>query len=142
VSTPGDLRRLRFGSFYRARAAADHWDYLVSFDGVRFTAVDRAAGPTVGDERFVTFDRVPTGARQAWIRFAGHRADTLMMFDFRIDADYAEPAGGFAPVAVTYAWDEDGQPQRQTHVATSASDDWAIHCGKTPHMRQLVLERQ
>lgn len=142
VATPGDLLRLRFGTFYRARDAGDRWDYLVSFDdGRRFVPVDAAVGPTVGDERFVTFDQIPPGTRHALVRFAGTQKNTLDLFDFRIDADYREPRGGFAPVRVTYVWDEDGRTRGDSHVATTPSETWTIHCDGTPHMRALVVER-
>ena len=142
VSTPGALVRLRFGSFYRARAAGDRWDYEVSFDdGKHFIPVASAAGPTVGDERFVSFDQIPPGTRRALVRFAGTQRDTLDLFDFRIDADYAEPRGGFAPVRITYVWDEGGQTRMDSHVATTPDETYTIHCDDTPHLRALVVER-
>ncbi|MDB4968340.1 MAG: hypothetical protein JWN44_4029 [Myxococcales bacterium] len=142
VATPGDLSRLRFGTFYRARAAADHWDYAVSFDqGQSFTTVDRAAGPTVGAERFVTFDRIPPGTRAALVRFAGAQVAALDIFDFRIDADYVEPVGGFAPIVVTYEWTENGQPRSDRHVIHSLDERYTIHCDATPVMRSLTVAR-
>ncbi|MGZ3441773.1 MAG: hypothetical protein ACXVDD_19770, partial [Polyangia bacterium] len=59
----------------------------------------------------------------------------------RIDADYAEPRGGFAPVRVTYVWDEDGQTRTDMHVAASPAATYTIHCDGKPHMRSLVVER-
>ncbi|MGZ3428339.1 MAG: hypothetical protein ACXVCV_16920 [Polyangia bacterium] len=142
VTTPGNLVRLRFGSSYRARGAADRWDYQVSFDGGQsFVPVDAAVGPTVGDERFVTFTQIPPNTQQALVRFAGTQSNTLNLFDFRIDADYAEPRGGFAPVRVTYVWDEDGQTRTDMHVAASPAATYTIHCDGKPHMRSLVVER-
>jgi hypothetical protein len=142
VATPGDLVRLRFGTFYRARGAGDRWDYSVSFDGGRsFTAVASAVGPTAGDERFVTFDQIPPHTRQALVRFAGTQRDTLALFDFRIDADYAEPQGGFAPVRITYVWDEDRRTRTDSHVATTPAETYTIHCDGTPRLRSLVVER-
>ncbi len=142
VTTPGDLLRLRFGTFYRARAAADRWDYQVSFDGgASFLLVDSAPGPAVDGERFVTFDSIPPGTRSALVRFAGTQKDTLDLFDFRIDADYHEPRGGFAPVRVTYQWDEGGQLHSDSRVAAAPATTYTIHCDSTPHMRSLIVER-
>ena len=142
VTTPGDLVRLRFGTFFRARSADDRWDYAVSFDGgASFIPVAAAVGPAVDGEEFVTFSAVPPGTRRALVRFAGTQKNTLEMFDFRIDADYREPKGGFAPVRVTYQWDEGGQPRSDTHVATTQATTYSIHCDAAPHMRALVVER-
>src|SRR5207249_3719013 len=72
VSTPGDMVRLRFGAHYRARDARDGLDYQVSFDGGKtWATAGRAAGPTAGDCKYVTFDAVPAGARAALVRYAG-----------------------------------------------------------------------
>jgi hypothetical protein len=142
VITPGDLVRLRLSGFYRARAPGDEWQYQVSFDGGQhFTTVERTAGPTLGAEDFVTFTKVPAGVRQAQVRFAGTQKDTLNLFDFRIDADYAEPLGGFAPIRVTYTWDENGQEKSDVHDAKSTDESWIIHCDATPKMKSLVVER-
>jgi hypothetical protein len=142
VATPGYLLRLRLSGFYRARSAADAWQYEVSFDnGQHFTTVTRAAGPTVGAENAVTFSDVPKGVRAALVRFSGTQADTLDLFDFRIDADYAEPLGGFAPVRVTYRWEEDGDDKSDVHDVRSTDERWVIHCAAPPKMKSLVVER-
>jgi hypothetical protein len=142
VETPGDLKRLRFGTFYRARGAGDRWDYQVSFDrGASWIAVDAAVGPTPGAERFVTFDRIPAGTRQALVRFSGTQVNTLRIFDFRIDADYAEPNGTFTPLEIRYDWSEGGQARSDVHVAASADERYVIHCNATPVMRSLTVSR-
>lgn len=142
LATPGDLVRLRFGTSYRARGAGDRWDYEVSFDGgASFTRVASAAGPNVGGERFVAVDAIPPGTRAALVRFAGTQTDTLNLFDFRIDADYAEPAGGFAPLRVTYQWEENGKPRSHTRVIAASDVSYTIHCDATPKMRALTVER-
>ncbi len=142
VATPGDLKRLRFGTFYRARDGGDRWDYQVSFDqGASFVAVDAAEGPAVGAEKFVTFDQIPPGVRQALVRFAGTQTNTLNLFDFRIDADYAEPSGGFAPIKVTYEWTENGQAHSDVQVLTQTNQTYSIHCDSTPLMGSLIVER-
>jgi hypothetical protein len=142
VATPGDLVRIRMGAFFRAVSAGDAWDYRVSFDGgATWSTVLHAAGPTSGDSRYAEWDAVPPGTREALVQYAGTRADTLMLFDFRIDADYREPRGGFAPIRVTYRWDESGAAHEDVHVASSPSETWTIHCGAPPTMKQLVVER-
>jgi hypothetical protein len=142
VTTPGDLIRLRFGGFYRARDPADAWDFEVSVDGgASYTPVVHVAGPTDGAEQFVTFDRIPPGTRAALVRFAGRQREAANLFDFRIDADYAEPAGGFSPVRVTYVWEEGGVTHSDVHDATSGDETWIIHCDAAPKMKSLVVER-
>ncbi|HEY7957905.1 MAG TPA: hypothetical protein VII38_21530, partial [Polyangia bacterium] len=141
IATPGDLVRLRFGAEYRARDPNDGWDYQVSFDGGQsFQTVGRAAGPTPGNSEYLTFDAVPPGTRQALVRFAGTQQNTTEIFSFRIDADYAEPHGGFRPVKITYVWEENGQLHTDVHVATSPAESYTLHCGSAPRMRSIALE--
>jgi hypothetical protein len=140
VATPGDLLRLRFGAMYRAEQPNDRWDYRVSFDGgATFTTVASVAGPAgPGNVRYVTFSDVPPGTRSALVQFSGTGAVTL--FDYRIDADYAEPAGGFRPIRVTYAWQENGVDRSHVHVAAQPDDHYAIHCDATPLMKSVTVE--
>jgi hypothetical protein len=141
VATPGDLVRLRFGAHYRARDARDGLDYHVSFDGGRtWRTVDRAAGPTPGDCKYVVCGDVPAGTRAALVRFAGTSRNATGIFNFRIDADYREPAGGFRPVKVTYTWEEDGRPREDVHVARSPRETYTIPCAGKPVMKALTLE--
>jgi hypothetical protein len=141
VATPGDLVRLRFGAHYRARDARDGLDYQVSFDGGKtWKTVDRAAGPTPGECKYVVYSDVPAGTREALVRYAGTSRNATGIFNFRIDADYKEPAGGFRPVKVTYTWDEDGQAKRDVHVAHSPRETYTITCAAKPVMRAIALE--
>src|SRR5579862_2553899 len=142
IKTPGDMTRLRFGSFYRARDAKDGWDYQVSFDGGKtYKTIDHAAGLTGnGQCKYVTFAEIPPNTKEAFVRFAGQQRNTTMLSNFRIDADYKEPAGGFRPVKISYAWEEEGQPKQDVHIAKSAEDAYAIHCDKKPLMKSIVLE--
>jgi hypothetical protein len=140
VATPGDLVRLRFGAHYRARDARDGLDYLVSFDdGKTWKAAGRAAGPTPGDCKYVTFEDVPAGARAALVRFAGTSRNATGIFNFRIDADYREPRGGFRPVKVTYAWEEAGKARQHVHVARRAREAYTIRCAARPMMKSLTV---
>ncbi len=142
LSTPGDLKRLRFGAHYRARDARDSWDFQVSLDGGKtFIPVDRVTGPTSGHCRDVSFDKIPAGTRSALVRFAGHQVNTTGILDFRIDADYQEPHGGFAPIRITYQWEESGQAKSHTHVARSPQATYELRCAGTPKMTAIILER-
>jgi hypothetical protein len=141
VATPGDLVRLRFGTHYRANDARDGLDYQVSFDGGKtWKTAGRAAGPTRGNCTYVVFTDVPTGARQALVRYAGASRNATGIFNFRIDADYREPFGGFQPVRVTYKWEEDGQPKQDVHLARKPHETYTIRCAAKPVMKSIVLE--
>ncbi|HYE04895.1 MAG TPA: hypothetical protein VEL07_05160 [Planctomycetota bacterium] len=142
VETPGDLVRLRFGANYRAGLANEAWHYEVSFDdGATWIAAGRAAGPHRQNGVFVTFDAVPAGTRRALVRLRGEARGSLLIFRLRVDADYREPRGGFAPVRVTYVWSEAGKERRDEHVAAKAAETWTIRCAEKPTMGELILER-
>ena len=142
VRTPGDLVRIRLGTHYRARDARDGWDYLVSFDGGKtWKQAGRAEGPTAGNCAYATFSDVPAGTREALVRFAGTSRNTTLIHDFRIDADYREPRGGFAPVKVTYVWAENDKEQRNEFVARKPQETLTISCAATPVMKSIILER-
>jgi hypothetical protein len=141
VTTPGDLTRLRFGAHYRARDAKDGLDYQVSFDGGKsWKAAGRAAGPTPGDCLYVTFAEVPAGTREAKVRYSGTSRNATGLLNFRIDADYKEPAGGFRPVKVTYRWDEEGKAKEQVFVAKKPEELWTVTCATKPVMKSIVME--
>ena len=141
VHTSGDMTRLRFGCFYRARDVADGWDFKVSYDGGgSFVKVGRAAGPTPGSCMYVSVD-VPAGKRDVLVRFEASQVNVACIFDFRIDADYVEPSGGFSPVKITYLWDESGQARQDVHVAQSAAEQYSIACPGKPTLKSIILER-
>lgn len=141
VAAPGEMVRLRFGTHYRARDARDGIDYEVSFDDSKtWRAAGRAAGPTAGDCKYVTFADVPPGTRSALVRFAATSRNATGIFNLRIDADYREPSGGFRPVKVTYAWEEDGRPCRHVHVARRPQETYTVRCAGRPVMRSLTVE--
>lgn len=142
VVTPGDLARIRFACHYRARDARDGIDLQVSYDGGRtFVGVGACPGGVAGNCVSVTADQVPRGAREALVRFALRQVNTTCLFDLRIDADYAEPAGGLAPVQATYVWSEGAAEKRAEHRITQAVDTWTITCAQKPVLRSLILER-
>jgi hypothetical protein len=135
------MLRLRFGAHYRARDRRDGLDYEVSFDGGKtWKAAARAAGPTPGDCKYVTFGDVPAGTRAALVRFAGTSRNATGIFNFRIDADYREPHGGFRPVRMTYTWEEDGRPRQHIYLARTPQERYAIPCKGRPVMKSITLE--
>jgi hypothetical protein len=141
VTTPGNLVRLRFGAHYRARDAKDGLDYQISFDaGKKWKTIDRAAGPTAGDCKYVVCEEVPPNTRQALVRFAGTSRNATGLLNFRIDADYREPYGGFHAVKVTFTWEEDGRPRDNVHIARQPEETFTLDCAARPVMKTLMLE--
>ena len=141
IETPGDMKRIRIGSFYRARDARDVWELQVSFDGGQtFHTVDRLAGPYVGMGKYTVVSDVPARTRTARVRFKGTQRNTLVLQNLRIDADYTEPHGGFAPVKVTYTWEESGQPRQDVRVVKQPHESYTINCAAKPTMKSIVLE--
>ena len=141
IATPGDMTRLRFGGHYRARDARDGWDLSVSFDGGdTFASVDRFEGPTQGRCRYVIVKDVPTGTREALVRWSGQQYNTTCVFNLRIDADYVEPHGGFRPVKVTYLWSEGGVDKEDVHIAKAPEETYQIECAGEPRMKGIILE--
>jgi hypothetical protein len=141
VITPGDITRLRIHTFYRARDPKDGWDVLVSFDGGKsFRSAAKLSGPVVMMGHSVTVSDVPAGTRTALVRYAGTQVNTAAVLNFRIDADYLEPLGGFRPVRVTYVWEENGTEKRHEHTAAVPNDSYTIPCAAVPVMKSLSLE--
>ncbi len=142
IKTPGDIIRLRVGAHYRARDKREGWSIQASFDnGKTFGRIGALPGPTPGASKYFSLDKVPKGVRHALVRFQSTRQyNTLCIFDFRIDADYAEPHGGFGPVKVTYAWEEDGVKKHHTHIARTPDETYTITCKRPPLMKSLVVE--
>jgi hypothetical protein len=141
ISTPAAMKRLRIFSFYRARSEKDRWQVAASFDGGKtFKDVGVMEGPFKAmGKQFVVTD-VPPGTTSAMVRFTGTQAEAALLFNVRIDADYDEPHGGFAPIKVTYVWEENGAEKRDVHVARSGAESWTIHCDSKPLMKSLVVE--
>jgi len=141
VATPGNIVRLRFGTHHRARDAKDGIHYQISFDGGKtWKTADRVSGPTAGDCKYVTFSDVPPGTREALVRFAATSRNATGIFNFRIDADYQEPRGGFRPVRVKYTWEENGTGKEHVHIARNSAETYAIHCDGKPVMKSIVME--
>ncbi len=142
VETPGDLTRLRFGCGYKAGSKGEGWDLQVSFDdGKTFKTVDRAAGPARIAGKWVTCTEIPSGVRKALVRYSAVSRGDLILWRHRIEADYREPGGGFAPVKITYRWEENGQPREDVHIARSPSETYSIKCAQTPVLKSISIER-
>jgi hypothetical protein len=75
------------------------------------------------------------------VRYEGTNAAVAMIFNLRVDVDYKEPQGGFAPVKITYVWDENGQEKTSVHIASKPSDVYTIKCDAKPTMKSIALER-
>jgi hypothetical protein len=141
IHTPGDLARLRIHTFYRARDAKDAWEVQVSFDGGKtFRSIERLTGPYKMMGKAVVAGDVPPGTRDALVRYVGTQVNTAVVLNFRIDADYVEPTGGFRPVKVTYLWDENGAEKRNEFIATKPAESYTITCAAKPLMKSIVLE--
>ena len=142
VATPGEMTRLQFSGHCRLRDARDSWDMQVSFDGGKtFQSVKTQTGPCQGVCAYVEVSEIPPGTRQAQVRWVGTVRNTTCLFLVRIDADYRQPHGGFAPVKVTYVWEEDGAEKRDVHVARSAAEEYTLTCAAKPAMKSIILER-
>ncbi len=142
IQTPGDIVRIRAGAHYRARDKREGWKLLASFDnGKTFAPIGDMPGPAVGACKYFTLDKIPKNVRSALVRFQSTRQyNTLCIFDFRIDADYAEPNAGFRPVKITYVWTENGVEKHSTRVARARNETYRITCGKSPLMKTLAVE--
>jgi len=121
------------------------WLYQIlvtSFDdGKTWRAIGKLDGPTPGNSKYFVFTDVPKGARAALVRLAGSQNNTLGFFDLRVDADYAQPNGGFDPVKVTYVWEENGAEKRDVHIAKQANETYTITCATKPLLKSLIVER-
>jgi hypothetical protein len=144
VATPGDMTRIRISAGWRARdAAKDGWELQISYDGGKtFSPIEngKLAGGTKGESGYFIASNVPPGTRAAKVRLAGKQGNTTLIFDLRIDADYLEPAGGFKPVKITYAWDESGQEKSHTHVAKTASETYTLTAGSGAVPKSYTME--
>jgi len=141
ITAPGDITRIRCGLHYRARGAADGWDLQASFDsGKSFKTFHHFAGPYGGNSEYVTLSEIPPGARSVLVRLAGTQRNTTGILDLRIDADYLEPHGGFAPVKITYVYNEGATEKRNTHTTTHQNDTYTINCADKPALKSITLE--
>jgi len=141
VETPGDITRLRMSAGVRNWDDQSSWDLQVSFDGGKnFKAIGHVAPAKAGNSCHAVCTDVPANTRKALARFAGHKKGESILLAFRVDADYKEPQGGFAPVKITYTWDENGQENKDVRVVKQANESYSISCTAKPAMKSIVLE--
>jgi hypothetical protein len=142
VETPGEMTALRTSTFYRAGTKKDAYTISASFDdGKTWKEFARLGGPGrfLGEDS--AFTDIPKGTRKALVRYAGKKADTLLIFNMRMDADYRPAGAGFAPIKITYFYEENGAEKKSEHVAMKAEESYTIHCDVKPVMKSIVLER-
>jgi hypothetical protein len=141
VETPHDMTCLRFGCNYRASGDNEGYDLQVSFDeGKSFKTIDRAKGPVKHNAKWISATDIPPGTRKALVRFLADSKGSLILFRYRVDADYREPSGGFAPVKITYEWDENGEAKKDFHLAAKADETYIIKCNAKPTLKSITLE--
>ncbi len=131
VTAPGDITRIRMSLHWRARDARDNLEIFASFDkGASWKSIQKLGQGQPANGAYFTFSGVPAAARDAQIKIVGSKRNTVCIFDMRIDVDYKEPNGGFAPVKVTYVWTEAGQEKREEHICATPQDAWTIKCAR------------
>jgi len=140
IETPGEILRVRIGAHYRIRDTRDQWDIQLSYDGQKFESAAAIKGPTAGESTFLTLDKIGKGKQKVWVKFAGTSRNATGFLSLRIDADYQEPHGGFAPVKVTCQWQEGGKDQQKEFVAAKPAETWTVNCAEKPVMKAIVLE--
>lgn len=140
VATPGDITRIRSSASYQCTTDKQAFLVQASFDeGRTFVDIGKFDGAGRGNSRYLVFDQIPRGVRAAQVRLMPQGGKPAL-WDLRIDADYREPQGGFAPVKVTYVYNEGGQEKTAVHVARSAAETYAIVCASKPEMKALTVE--
>ncbi|MCL2648788.1 MAG: hypothetical protein FWD61_17615 [Phycisphaerales bacterium] len=141
IATPAPMHRLRIFSFYRVMTEGDLWNVTVSFDGGKtYKDVGQLAPPNKFMGQQFTLSDIPANTTSALIRFTGTQKEVALLFNLRLDADYAEPNGGFRPVKITYTWEENGKEKQDTHIANSPNDTWKINCETKPLLKSYTLE--
>jgi hypothetical protein len=140
VATPGEITRIRASASYQCTTDRQAFLVQASFDGGRtFVDLGQFDGAGRGNSRYLVFDKVPAGVRSAQVRLVAQGGKPTL-WDLRIDADYREPQGGFAPVKVTYVYNEAGKEKTDVHIARSAAETYAIVCATKPEMKSLTVE--
>jgi hypothetical protein len=132
VSTPGDLKKIRWGG--RFVDDNENNKLFYSFDGNNWTAqpwtYTQRVKDTANEKRaqvalYEVLDKFPKGTKEVYLKYWFFRpADAdedarLLLSGMRIDADYAPAArASRPPVEVTYCWtqDVDGQAVEKTHT--------------------------
>ena len=141
IETPGDMLRLRLWAHYRTWGDEDCLEFQVSFDGGKtFKKIGDGPGQKFGRTASCVCTEVPAGTKKALVRYIGKRKSSMMIWAFRADADYKDPAFGFRPVKITYAWEENGQEKKNEHIAKAAEETYTIKCDTKPTLKSIALE--
>jgi len=126
---------------WRARDPKDSYDVQASFDqGASWKSIGKLAQANPAGSTALVCSDVPAGKKEVQSKFAGTQRNTTCIFDLRIDVDYKEPAGGFRPVKITYAWEKGGKPKTDIHVARSPQDSYTVTCGPGTVPKSFTLE--
>ena len=142
VTTPDDMTRLRLFAYWQSATPADGVDIQVSYDGGKtFRDACKFGKSEPCDSRYVEVTNVPVGTRSAMVRYALTKANSVNLWNYCIYADYKMPDSGFAPIQITYVWEEKGQEKRDVHVAIKAGETYKIVCEDEPTMKSILLER-
>ena len=142
IATPGEMTRVRACACFRGWSDDDTWQVQVSFDGGKtFKKACDPVGQQCGRQFYVTVGDVPAGTKQALVKFVGQNKSGNILGSFRVDADYKDASLGFAPVKVTYVWEENGVEKKDEHVAKQATEAYTIKCAAKPKMKSIILER-
>ncbi|MCL2645750.1 MAG: hypothetical protein FWD61_01950 [Phycisphaerales bacterium] len=160
VTTPGDITRVRFAAHWRARNNTDGYVVSASFDaGKTWKEMAKFDLANSAKSGYFVFTDVPANSRTVQVKFDGTQSHSTEIFDLRIDVDYKEPAGGFRPVKITYAWEEGvppalppakgkaapaekphGTPKTAEHICYSPEETWTIHCGPGTVVKSYTVE--
>jgi hypothetical protein len=116
---------------------------LASFDGgTSWAEMAKISGPTPGTTRYFEFDRIPSGARKALLKYELTGNNTVGIFSFRADADYRDPkaAKGFRPFRVVHRWKENGQEKTFTQTVTKLPFTYPVKAEFDPEMVSVSYE--
>ena len=84
---------------------------------------------------------IPAGTKSVQVKWLGTASNNAtMIFNHRIDADYKLPNSGFAPVKVTYLWEEGGIVKKDEHIASKPDETYTIKCDSKPTMKSIIME--
>ncbi len=143
IQTPGALVALRFGAQIRAGGDTDAVRMVLSFDeGRTWKPAAQIVGPTAGRTEYFRFTDIPSGAKQALLRYELTGQNTLGIFSFRVDAEYRDPSAAktFRPFAVVHRWRENGQEKTHREVVPRLPYQYPIEVGQAPEMVAVSYE--
>jgi hypothetical protein len=137
ITTPGELRALRFSTQFRARGPKDAIGVEVSYDGGRsWQKITRFVGPTAGRTEYVRWSKIPSGKMNAMLRFELSGNNTVGILSFRIDADFSDPraARTFLPFVVVHRWLENGKEKSHREAIHHLPTTYSVQTDADPEM--------